>query len=111
MPWQKGQSGNPGPKLGRPKTTLEKLLGLEDAERVAKEAIARLVLVMREAEDNRVVVQAARELLDRHYGKPTEFVEAKVEHTPTSEADLVRELDRLAERVGPTGLGQEPRPS
>lgn len=67
MPFQKGQSGNPG---GRPKED-------DEIKRLAREhgpaAISRLVEWM--ASDNaKASVSAANVLLDRGYGKPPQAI-------------------------------------
>jgi hypothetical protein len=65
-PFPAGVSGNPG---GRPKTVRE----VQDhASKVTIEAVDRTVEVMRLATDPNVVRQAARDLLDRACGRPTQ---------------------------------------
>lgn len=67
MPFVKGKSGNP---KGRPKVDFE----VRDAARLyGKEAIEKLVELMR-GEDVRVAQAAARDLLDRGFGKPAQSV-------------------------------------
>ncbi len=71
-PWQPGQSGNPG---GRPKGIAAK----------AREHTDRALEVLAEAladDDHRVRVTAAKELLDRGWGKPL-----------TMTADVTKRLD------------------
>ena len=61
-PFQRGSSGNPG---GRPKTNpIVKALALKNSKR-AMERIIELI----EDEDARVALMAAKEVLDRAYGK------------------------------------------
>lgn len=61
-PFQKGVSGNPG---GRPKTNPEvKTLALKNS----KAAMQRIVDLMQD-EDPRVALMAAKEVLDRAFGK------------------------------------------
>ncbi len=63
--YRKGVSGNPA---GKPKA----LINLrEEAAKHGLEAIARLVDAMR-SDDDRVAVVAAKELLDRGFGKPSQ---------------------------------------
>ena len=70
MPFQPGQSGNPG---GRPKILAEVR---ELARTHTAEAIETLALIMRDPNQNaRARVAAARELLDRGYGKPPQSLE------------------------------------
>ena len=66
-PFQKGQSGNPG---GRPKEVAEvrKL-----ARKHGRDAIKRLVELM-ESDDERVVLGAVKEILDRGYGRPAQAI-------------------------------------
>src|SRR6476620_6352360 len=67
-PCQKGQSGNTG---GRPKVVAE-LRALTRAH--APAAIAELARLAVKARSEPVRVVAIRELLDRGYGKPTQFI-------------------------------------
>ena len=68
MPFQPGQSGNPG---GRPKVIHEVR---ELAQRHCTAAIERLAQAMLNPDD-RVAVAAATALLDRAVGKPTQATE------------------------------------
>lgn len=69
MPWEKGQSGNPG---GRPKL-ITKVREL--AQRHTDEAVETLVKVMRDPISPPAArVAAAGQLLDRGYGKPAQAV-------------------------------------
>jgi hypothetical protein len=67
-PFPKGKSGNPG---GRPKVIgpLQEL-----ARQHAPEAIRELARLATKAKSETARVVAIRELLDRGYGKPTQFV-------------------------------------
>lgn len=67
MPFQPGQSGNPG---GRPKGAGEVKA---TAREYTQESIERLVHWMR-SEDARASVPAANALLDRGWGKPAQAI-------------------------------------
>lgn len=71
-----GQSGNPG---GRP-TGLAEVRDLARAQ--APKAIARLTVLMHQAAAEMVRVAAARELLDRGYGKPAQAIELHNDQPP-----------------------------
>ena len=84
MPWQKGQSGNPG---GRVKAHPElKAIACE----YTSDAIGTAVAIMRnpEARDSDRL-KAAEILLDRGHGKPRQ----ELEHTGKEGKDLVPETD------------------
>ena len=67
MPFQKGQSGNPG---GRPKGAGEVK---STAREYTQESIERLVHWMR-SDDARASVPASNALLDRGWGKPAQAI-------------------------------------
>lgn len=69
MAFQKGQSGNPG---GRPKENAE-VTSL--AREHSREAIERLVALMRQDEDKKLAKAACDSLLDRGLGKPAQSLE------------------------------------
>lgn len=63
--WKPGQSGNPGGKSKK----LEEVKALaKDASRRALERIIELI----ESDDDRIALMAAKEVLDRAWGKPKE---------------------------------------
>jgi len=68
MPFKKGQSGNPGGRIGVPKEVREL------ARTHTEDAINRLVFWMK-SEDARASVAASNSLLDRGYGKPVAPIE------------------------------------
>lgn len=86
MPFEPGQSGNPG---GRPKENAEvKRLAREHGPR----AIERLAELMN-GDDPRVSVSAAQALLDRGYGKPVQPLSGDDDMPPlkvTALVELVR---------------------
>ena len=66
-PFRKGQSGNPG---GRPKEVAEvRALARKHGQAVIKKLAALL-----KSKDERVVLGAAKELLDRGYGKSAQTI-------------------------------------
>src|SRR5271170_3152838 len=68
MPFKKGQSGNPGGRIGVPKEVREL------ARTHTEDAINRLVFWMK-SDDPRASVAASNSLLDRGYGKPVAPIE------------------------------------
>lgn len=67
MPFEKGQSGNPG---GRPKENAEvKAL----ARSHGKTALQKIVALM-DSEDERIALAASQTLLDRGFGKPSQSI-------------------------------------
>jgi hypothetical protein len=96
-PFQPGVSGNPG---GRPKTlgTLRAL-----ARTHAAEAIAELARLAIHARSETARIAAIRELLDRAYGKPTQFLAADNDTIPEdlSAADLRAEIVAQFEQAFP----------
>lgn len=69
MAFKPGESGNPG---GRPKkdTTIVDL-----CRAAAPEAIAEIIRLSKHSSDEKIKVQACREILDRGYGKAAQAVE------------------------------------
>lgn len=92
MPFEKGKSGNPG---GRPKKSSQ---AAYLARKYAEQAIEALVGNLKD-ENGSVRNSAARELLDRGFGKPEQYVELDADQKHT-----IRELpetdDWLSQFVG-----------
>ena len=98
-PFTPGQSGNPGGK------TTEIAWLREEARRLAARSLAALADVL-ETGSGSERVRAARELLDRGYGKSVQAVEASVTVSAAdlSDADLAR---IVAQAAGVAALGDE----
>jgi len=65
--FKKGKSGNPGGIPIRSQAALKEVKSL--AQQHGEEALQCIINIMRDSKDNRVQVAAAREILDRGYGK------------------------------------------
>ena len=94
-PFEPGHSGNPG---GRPRVVGE----LRELARVyAPEAIRELARLALKAKSETARVAAIRELLDRGYGKPTQFLAAGTEIIPADitaaelRAELIADFARI----------------
>jgi len=93
-----------GRKMGTPNKSTSEIRAL--AQEYGPEAIRRLVSLMRQRDDHKVQLAAAKELLDRGYGRPMEVVESGNDyivksndnHTVKSDSDIQR-LQELVARV------------
>ena len=110
MPWVKGQSGNPGGRVGgRPRRVLELVeLARESCDLAIKRAVELL-----SSQDERVAIAAATFLRDTGMGRPSqaEFdVAALADEALIAEvrrrADAARERD-ASQRVGQPSVGVE----
>jgi hypothetical protein len=72
MPFKKGQSGNPGGRVGVPAEVRDL------ARQHSTEAIERLIHWMK-SDDGRISVAAANALLDRGFGRPAQLIDLSVE--------------------------------
>ena len=72
MPFKKGQSGNPGGRVGVPAEVRDL------ARRHSTEAIERLIHWMK-SDDGRISVAAANALLDRGFGRPAQLIDLSVD--------------------------------
>jgi hypothetical protein len=98
-PFEKGKSGNPG---GRPKVIADlRLL----ARAHAPEAIKELARLATKARSETARIAAIRELLDRAYGKATQYVGAEHEVTGVSGDD---EVSMKISFVTPRANGHDP---
>jgi hypothetical protein len=75
MPFEKGQSGNPG---GRPKENAE-------VKRLAREqgiASIQKLVALRDSQDERIALAASQALLDRAFGKPAQVLIGDEDESP-----------------------------
>ena len=93
-PFKKGQSGNPG---GRPKVVAE-IRHL--ARERGPEAIAALVMVMKEGKSEAARVAAATALLDRGWGRPMQSDETEVTYRYVVELPRILNKEEWLEKYG-----------
>jgi hypothetical protein len=92
MPFEKGQSGNPG---GRPKENAE-VKALARSHGVA--AVQKIVGLMNSA-DEKTVLAACQALLDRGFGKPAQVLVGDDDEPPISVKEiLIRAVDAASDR-------------
>jgi hypothetical protein len=84
-----------GRKKGTPNKSTSEIRTL--AQEYGPEAIRRLVSLMRQSDDRKLQFAAARELLYRGHGRPTEVVESSDEVVESSDAEST--LREVVERV------------
>lgn len=91
--WSKGQSGNPaGREKGKPNKATAEVKAL--AAEYGPEAVQRLAEIMRSPDEPAAArVAAAKELLDRAYGKAT----AEVQLTGVDGAGVIVEIVRFSD--------------
>lgn len=99
--WVKGKSGNPG---GRPKVVAEVK---ELARQYTTDAISALAEICKNPKAPPAArVAAAQALLDRGYGKPTQFIDATMHKGPLDDLSA-DELSRLIEALERDEAGVE----
>jgi len=93
MPFQPGQSGNPG---GRPKGEAI----VRDAARKQTEAAIGVLASALTDEDPRVRIKAAEVLLDRGWGKPSQAIDVGSDPERPLVSKVVREIVRPKDSDG-----------
>jgi hypothetical protein len=102
MTWRKGESGNPGGRVGVPAEVREL------ARAHTKDAIDRLAHWLK-SDNPAASVAAANALLDRGYGKPAQVVNLSVEDMSRRLAELSSdELSALRETLQQRLAGGQP---
>lgn len=109
MLFKKGQSGNPSGRPSKPKT-LEAQQILKDVKACAKahseSAVKTLVEIMESKKaPSAARLLAANSLLDRAWGKPTQFVDAQVSNLDRMSDDELRALIASAASGDSRGAG------
>ncbi len=74
--FEKGRTGNAG---GRPKRTPEELDLVAACKAKAPEALAVLIEIMQNGEQEKNRMSAAQVIIERGYGKPTQAIDATVD--------------------------------
>jgi hypothetical protein len=89
--WVKGQSGNPGGRPKLPKELKTRIQTLGDRAIALEKAL--------DNDDPRVVVMAAKELLDGGYGKPAQVVDTTMRSGSFEDQHLAALKDRMDARL------------
>ena len=88
--WKKGVSGNPGGRPHQPQEMLE-------IARAESPAAFRRVCDLVQSKNEQVALAAAKEVLDRAWGKPSQEATVNLRHSDVTEWSRAEILDRLAE--------------
>jgi len=87
-----GKRPNSGRKPGVPNKATFKLK--QAAAEHGEEVLNALIRIIRDQETPaNTIVAACRELLDRGFGKPTQSIDAKLEHEPMNMIEIAKQLD------------------
>lgn len=97
MPWVEGQSGNPAGRKAEDRKL--KLLCRQYTEK----AITKIVEFL-DSENPLIALSAAKELLDRGYGKAKQSIEGKFEHEHTV---TTGDASSLSSRLRPQANGTD----
>ena len=96
--FKKGQTGNPG---GRPKRTAEEIDLIAACKTKTPAALAVIERLMTSASSDAVKLNAAMSIIERAYGKATQFVDAKVSTlADLSDEDLDKLIAQKAKEAG-----------
>lgn len=102
MPFEKGQSGNPsGRKKGHQVYDIKYL-----AAKHGSDCMNVIAEIMLKGETDAVRLSAAKELLDRGYGKPTQNIDANLNATvkfDKDQYDAIYDALRIATTAGSGG--------
>jgi hypothetical protein len=97
-----GQRGGKRPGSGRKKGTPNKATFelKQAAAEYGEEVLQVLVsLIRNEQTPANTIVAACRELLDRGFGKPTQSIDAKLEHEPMNMIEIAKQLDERMKKA------------
>jgi Family of unknown function (DUF5681) len=97
VPFQKGQSGNPGGRRPGQVRAIQNLAA--EARKHGPLALRTIADICRKSESQGMRLAAANSLLDRGYGKPAQSVELAGELTMTHQTELFADLGIAEQRM------------
>jgi hypothetical protein len=97
MPFQKGQSGNPGGRRPGQVRAIQNLAA--EARKYGPLALRTIADICRKGENQTVRLAAANSLLDRGFGKPAQSVELAGELTMTHQSDMFADIALAEQRM------------